>query len=44
MKHCYGSQNVDRWGNTPMMDALSLGNTKILATLKREQLKRYVFT
>jgi len=30
----------DRWGNTPMSDALNLGRTKVIALLKREQIKR----
>ena len=34
------STDSTRWGNTAMMDALSQGKTKVIALLKREQLRR----
>merc|ERR1719336_191137 len=35
---------ADRWGNTPIGEARKLGRPRIVALLKKEQLKRGVFT
>jgi len=35
---------TDRWGNTPISEAKKLGRSRVVALLKKEQLKRGVFT